>query len=175
MEKTIPEYPAYIITDTGDIYSLFKPKTSDIGVERHLVQPVFDSSCGYFLVTLCDGKGRRQNKRVHRLLMEAFVPNPENKAHVNHIDGNKTNNALSNLEWATPSENARHAVATGLRDEGRKAQESGVIQLDLDFNEVARHVSLHQAGRDTGIAWQNISKVVRGLRHTAGGFRWKYE
>ena len=50
-----------------------------------------------------------------------------------------------------------------------------VIQMDTDFKFVAEHVSLHQAGRDTGIAWQNISKVVRGLRHTAGGFRWKYK
>ena len=175
MEQIITDYPAYKITDKGEIYSLFKYKTSIISDEWRLVQPVYDKSCGYLIVTLCDGNGKRQNKRVHRLLMEAFVPNPENKAHVNHKDGNKLNNCLSNLEWATPSENARHAANTGLCDERRKAQEVAIIQMDTDFNKVAEHVSLHQAGRDTGIAWQNISKVVRGLRHTAGGYRWKYK
>ena len=175
MEQIINEYPAYKITDTGEVYSLFKYKTSIITDEWRLVQPVLDKSCGYYIVTLCDGNGRRQNKRVHRLLMEAFVPNHKNKAHVNHIDGNKLNNCLTNLEWATPSENAIHATANGLCDDRRKAQEVAIIQMDTNFNVIAEHVSLHQAGRNTGIAWQNISKVVRGIRHTAGGFRWKYK
>ena len=52
---------------------------------------------------------------MHRLLMQTFVPNPQNKAHVNHIDGDKSNNDLANLEWATEKENEQHAVRTGLK------------------------------------------------------------
>lgn len=53
-------------------------------------------------------------KYIHRLVAEAFIPNPQNKATVNHIDGNKMNNCVSNLEWATQSENNYHSYKTGL-------------------------------------------------------------
>jgi hypothetical protein len=69
---------------------------------------------GYVRVELWrDGKGKKY--LLHRLLAEAFIPNPADKPCVNHIDGDKANNALSNLEWVTQSENQRHAYANGLQ------------------------------------------------------------
>ena len=108
-------------------------------------------------------------------MMEAFVPNPLGKKHVNHIDGNKQNNSLNNLEWATPQENSQHAVINGLTEKAFEATRKAVQQYDLQTGAIiAEFNSIHEAGRQTGIAWQNISKVVRGERTKAGGYAWVY-
>jgi hypothetical protein len=82
---------------------------------RILKQTIFNT--GYYHVSLSIGNVR-PNKRVHRLMMLAFAPNPENLPHINHIDGNKLNNAMDNLEWCTPKHNTRHAFATRLNKAG---------------------------------------------------------
>lgn len=79
-----------------------------------LMSPAPDSD-GYATVSLF--KIKRKTYRWHRLVLEAFVGNTEGKGQINHIDGNKLNNRLENLEWATPSENAIHAYRIGLKDQ----------------------------------------------------------
>lgn len=176
MEKIIPEFPNYKINTSGQVFTRYcgKGLSVRLGEWRPLTQVVC-SSTGYPLVTLCH-EGVRKNKRIHRLLMEAFVPNPHNKKHINHIDGIKTNISLDNLEWATPKENAQHASKTGLTEHAIAAQRVAVVQYTPDgLHVIAEHPSIHEAGRSTGVAWQNISKVVRGLRPRAGGFVWEYK
>jgi len=69
---------------------------------------------GYFDIGL--SKNNKQSRfKVHRLVAQTFIPNPQNKAQVNHIDGNRKNNAVWNLEWVTPKENTQHAIVTKLR------------------------------------------------------------
>lgn len=176
--KEIPGFPNYRIARNGVVYSRYLPKvtrgTKRIGEDWRPLQSVICAATGYPLVTVVH-EGIRKNKRVHRLLMEAFVPNPEGKLHINHLDGDKTNNSLDNLEWATPKENAQHAVRTGLCDARRKASEKAVKQICLTTGKtVAKYCSLHRAEVVTGVCWQNIYKVCRGLRRTAGGFAWEY-
>lgn len=72
------------------------------------------SPFGYNIIRLCNN-GVTKNFRMARLVAQAFIPNPENKPEVNHIDGNKLNDCVENLEWNTRSENMRHADRTGLR------------------------------------------------------------
>lgn len=96
--KTIPNFPEYSICKSGRVFS-HKSK-------RYLKNVV--GNCGYLKVTL-RSQGKRKYALVHRLLAEAYLPNPDNKPEVNHIDGNRANCSLRNLEWVTPSENVRHA------------------------------------------------------------------
>ena len=174
MEKLIEGFPNYMIDSKGNVFSRYKYKTSIVSDTWRPVKHVLDTHVGYFLVTLVH-EGYRRNLFIHRLLATHFIPNPLEKPQVNHIDGNKQNNCLNNLEWVTCAENAQHAIRTGLCDARTLAQSVAIIQETKDGQFVARHTSLHEAGRTTQIAWQNISKVVRGLRPFAGGFSWRYE
>lgn len=85
---------------------------------------------GYNAVGLCV-KGKRTIKHVHRILAITYLPNPENKRCVNHIDGNKLNNELSNLEWATYSENSRHAFDIGLSTHSGENCHTAIINSNI--------------------------------------------
>lgn len=125
---------------------------------------------GYAHVTLyINKKPKRFN--VHRLVAQAFIPNLEQKEYVNHIDGNKSNNIASNLEWTTPSENTRHAVATGLK---LPTRERGVVQYDLQGNKLNEFISLAEAARLTNSSVEKIVLCCQRVRKTHNDFQWRY-
>ena len=105
---------------------------------------------------------------IHRLVAFAFLENPENKPIVNHIDGNKTNNALSNLEWCTIAENNQHAIDTRLKQFYKRK----IGQYTVDGELVKEFNSIADAMNETGI--KSIKQVLYGKQNTAGGFIWKY-
>ena len=76
----------------------------------------YSSSDNYLTVKMVDDSGKRKSCKVSRIVAQMFIPNddPEHKTQVNHIDGNKSNNIVNNLEWVTPSQNLQHAIDTGL-------------------------------------------------------------
>lgn len=124
----------------------------------------------YWTCTLKTVDGRYIKRSIHRLLMQTFVPNPDNKAHVNHIDGDKSNNEMSNLEWATPKENATHAYSIGLSSaEGNK---KAVHQYYLNGEYKASYDSDVEAERITGIEKTNISSTTLGKKIHAGFYQW---
>ena len=174
-EQIIPDFPEYKINENGEVFSRYKFKTSTITNDWRPVKHVLDKKIGYFLVTLVNAKTKvRKNQFIHRLLAQAFIPNPLIKPHVNHIDGNKQNNCISNLEWNTCKENSQHAVNLGLTTFTHCEKE--ISQIDLLTGCIIRDFkSLQEAETITGVARQNISKVVRGLRTKAGNFGWKYK
>ena len=140
------------------------------------------TNCGYVKVELyANGKGKV--KYVHRLVAQAFIPNPDNKPQVNHIDGNKDNNVASNLEWCSPGENQTHAIAHGLREPspmtGRKGKlcptSKPILQYDLEGNFIKRWDSIADANRSFGKGHSNISLCLTGRHKTAYGFKWEYE
>lgn len=174
MEAIIEEFPEYKINTNGDVFSRYKNKTSIVVDEWRQLVPVLDKGVGYLIVTMVNATTKvRKNQFIHRLLAKSFIPNPENKPHVNHIDGNKQNNTLSNLEWATSKENSQHAVDLGLTTYDHCIK--SVDQISLETGEVlATFASMKEAYIITKVQHQNISKVCRGLRKYAGGFFWRY-
>lgn len=97
----------YLVDESGNVFTVERQGTDS----RKLVQSL--NSSGYLRVSLRKGS-QKKSLLVHRIVAEAFIPNPENKKCVNHIDGNKLNNSANNLEWCTHSENMKHAVKNKL-------------------------------------------------------------
>lgn len=104
---------------------------------------------GYKYVVLCNN-GDRKFVRVHRLVASHFIPNPENKREVNHIDGNKGNNTIMNLEWCTTKENRKHAIETGLWNDGTKRKLSEINKGRIVTEEVRRKISITLKQRFNG-------------------------
>lgn len=123
--------------------------------------------------------GKHYHRSTHRLVAEAYIPNPDNKPEVNHKDGNRSNNWVTNLEWTSSSENIKHShdflernfTAYGSNHSNSKS----VTQYSLDNFELATYGSTSEAWRHLGIPYTNIAKCARGERNSAGGFIWRYE
>lgn len=107
---------------------------------------------------------------LHRIIAIAFIDNPEEKSCVNHIDENKTNNDLSNLEWCTVKENNIHG--TRIKRASEKCFKK-VIQLDLNDNVLNVFESMTQAEQETGALASHISNCCNGKRKSAGGYKWR--
>jgi hypothetical protein len=108
---------------------------------------------GYLSISLAKN-GRSRIQYIHRLLAITFIPNPENKPQVNHIDGNSLNNDLSNLEWATAKENIRHAWAIGLcTPHGPKNSKGSVSNVSIEAVASIRQM------RKEGMTMRQIAKL----------------
>ena len=111
-----------------------------------------------------------QKYALHRLVAQTFIPNLENKPYVNHIDGNKINNCINNLEWVTCAENNLHNHKIGLI----KCFKRKVAQYDLEMNEINRFDSIKEAADSLKMSQTNIKSVLYKKQKTGGGFIWKY-
>lgn len=170
----IKDFPNYIITDTGDVYSCNYHRSGKIRVINQYLRGK------YLCVRLYKNK-IPYNKPVHRLVAEAFIPNPEHKEQVNHIDGNKLNNKISNLEWNTRSENMKHAYRVlkmrpnkpWLNKFGKDNCHSRIVLQIQDGEIIAEFYGAAEASRRTGISRTAILNCCYGWSNTAGGYKWK--
>ena len=115
--------------------------------------------------------GKQKRMRVHRMVALAFIDNPDNKPYVNHINGNRSDNNVENLEWVTPSENTQHAVDTGLFKSNRAR---AVIQYNLNGEQMATFESASEAARQTGGSQSKITMCCRRQRDSANDYQWRY-
>jgi hypothetical protein len=108
-------FPFNIITSNGSVWSLLSNDWMSTSLDRR----------GYERVNLFNRITKKHMTiRIHRLVAKMFIPNPENKPQVNHIDGNKQNNTVSNLEWCTNLENAKHSRENGLMPHNKLTEEN---------------------------------------------------
>lgn len=132
-------------------------------------------SGGYSGVTL-HKDGCTKSVNIHRIVAEAFVPNPLEKEEVNHKDENPSNNHATNLEWVSHKENINYGTRTErARETTTKLQGKAVQQFSKDGKLVAEYESLSAAGNATGTHVPNILKCAKGIYKTAGGYIWKYK
>lgn len=140
------------------------------------------SKTGYLFVNLDRPDLPRKNAFVHRLVAEAFIPNPQNKSQVNHKDGDKTNNRTENLEWVTPAENVRHSYSVLGKKPSMEGKTGGlnrnsipVYQYDLDGKFVKSWDGISAAARAVGCNPSQIINQIAGRIVTCHGFLWSYE
>ena len=122
--------------------------------------------------------GSKKDIYLHRLVAQAFIPNPNNYSEINHIDGNKRNNCIANLEWCSHKTNIQHAHNTGLiklkygKDNSASKK---VIQYDLFMNEIGIYESTLDVERKLGYSHSGIADCCRGRTKTSHGYVWKYK
>lgn len=144
MWKKIKDFEEYEINEKGQVRRNSK-----------ILKP--EIRTGYYSVGLCKN-GKRIHKRIHRLVAETFIPNPDNLPQVNHRDENKLNNQLDNLEWCDNTYNSQYPNNLSVY----------CFDLDKEFRS-ATEASVH-----TGVCRTSILKVCRGQLHQAGGMLWCY-
>ena len=135
------------------------------------IMKVLYSRKGYLTVHLFD-----KYLSCHRAVAQAFIPNPDNKPQINHIDLNKQNNKVNNLEWCTNKENQKHSWQNGSRNVQKmiEATSKKTIQYDLKMNKIATFKSSSEASRITGISQTGISQCCR-TNGTIRGYIFRYE
>lgn len=189
--RTIKDFENYEISNMGRVRSLphvvtQKAKYGIIYYKREgrILKPSMTK--GYYRLSLSKD-GKQYNKQIHRLVAEAFIPNPENLPVVNHKDENPLNNTVENLEWCTVQYNSNYGTAIArkrtklvgrpkTKEHLRKIAESlsfKVGQFDLEGNLINVWSSAREAGRN-GFDQSHVSACCRGVKQTHKGYRWQY-
>lgn len=170
----------YEVSDLGNVKSLERSIVRKDGTSYYIAERILrprKKSEGYLDVAL-NKDGKAKHYRVHRLVAEMFIPNPENKPEVNHINANKSDNRVENLEWATREENIHHAIKEGLATTCVKNNKRSKPVAQYDKNNILIEIypSMREAERQTGIHQGDICKCCKKEKHhiTAGGFIWAY-
>ena len=151
--KEIQGYPGYFVSEDGQIIS---KKTGRV------LKPSLTK--GYRQAILCI-KGKPHSRYVHRLVAQAFIPNPENKPEVNHKNGIKDDNRVENLEWCTAAENIRHAQDTGLKP-ALKGEAHGNSKLTeeqvREIKQNTQGLSQRALGKLYGVSAAIVNRVRAG-------------
>lgn len=154
----------YMVSNFGNVKSLERVVWNNRGyyktVPEKVLKPQKNKDDYLFVALYKDGKGKRY--KVHRLVCEAFLENPQNLPEVNHIDQNKQNNCVSNLEYCSRQYNVDYSLA------------KAVICIDCTTGLIEEFKSASKASKQLGIDRSHITACCKGRLKSAGGFYWQY-
>lgn len=172
----------YMISDKGNVHSVERRDARGQKRGGRILKPSYDKD-GYLQVVLCKN-GKVKTKKIHRLVTETFIPNPNGFPEVNHIDEVKTNNYVENLEWCTRKYNVNFGTAI---ERATKTQSKKVKAINIKTGEVHTFSSINEAGRK-GYSGGRVSEACRGVYkdgatgkliggdgRTYKGHKWYYE
>lgn len=160
--KTIEGFENYEVSNLGNVRNIKKNRQLKKQLNR------------YYHVSLYDSSKKISKKLIHRLVAEAFIPNPDNLPVVNHLDENKLNNSVENLEWSTIKNNVIYSSKPHPDDDRYKQASKKILQYSLDGIFIKEWKSVSEASNYLGITVSSISCCLRNKTKTSGGFQWKY-
>ena len=170
----------YQVSNLGRIKSLAKirPCNKGVKINRERILSLFPDKKGYLMTFLYDLERKRKTLKVHRLVANAFIPNPDNKPQIDHINAVKSDNRVCNLRWCTSRENfhnpisyARNSVSkTGYKNHKAKS----VSQYTLDDKFIRTWLCISDIRRELGYDHSHITQCCRGERKLAYGYKWRY-
>lgn len=155
-KKIVPEFPRYNVNEDGNVYN-------DKGIKLKQEK----TRNGYLRVSLSNDNVKHKHLLTHRLVAESFIPNPNNLPQVNHINQNKSDNRVENLEWCTPLENLHHS---GVIEKASEAKFTKVKCVSTGIT----YDSVKEAADTLGLHHSNIVACCNGRRHKCGGMKWEY-
>lgn len=172
--KPIKNFDNYLISNYGNVKSLSRTIKAPRGRTRVIPERILKPGKihhGYCVVVLSNSQ-HTSTMRVHRLVAEAFLPNPNNFPMVNHKDENTSNNCVDNLEWCTAKYNTNYGTGIYRRS---KSKSKPIIQLGIDNSIIKNWASAKEAAIELGLQPGNISRCCKGTRKQAYGFIWRYK
>lgn len=163
--KTIDGYPDYEISNKGRVKSLGNDKK-----RKEKILKGFKIGRGYLQVHLCKD-GKIKNYLIHRLVAQAFIPNPNNLLEVNHINEDKTDNRVENLEWCNSQYNNNYGTHN---ERMAKTNSKPILQFSKEGDFIRKWDSATQVERELGFYQGYISSCCKGKEKSAYGFKWFY-
>lgn len=176
--RDVAEYEGYYqVSNLGNVRSVERTVARSnyfVVLKSQVLKPAIRTA-GYLFVNLSkDSKVKTKN--IHRLVADAFLPNPQCKQEVNHKNGNKTDNNINNLEWCSRSENMIHSYdVLGNRRFGKDNPRAKVILQIKNGKVIGRFYGCYEAERMTGVKYGNINQCCNHRRKTANKYEWRYE
>lgn len=162
----------YEVSNYGNVRSLARKINRSSTLmnirERVLTKSIYNT--GYYYVALC-GVGKPKKATIHKIVAKAFIPNPDNKPYINHIDGNKLNNYVDNLEWCSPKENNLHARETGLA-RWAKGKDAPTSREVINIKTGERFCSIRDAAKSSGLCEKYLSNNLRISKRKRTDFRY---
>lgn len=168
--KTIEDYPNYMVSNMGRVKAINWHR----GNKEKEIKP-YTTYKGYLRLRLCKN-GKAKQFQVHRLVAQAFIPNPENKPYIDHINTDRTDNRVENLRWVTNKENCNNPISKinySISNKGKTAV--SILQFTKEWEFVKKWDSLSEAELELGIK-SRLSEYCGNKygRKTCGGYIWQY-